>query len=126
MTRGRSWLRVPAVASLALTVAGCSYFMVDGPPKNHQSLESFECTEHSQAPTIDALIAAVGAVAFVNAMYGDSEEGPRAYAGYAGAVVLPVAGVSSILGFRRVSKCKRAKRELRERLGEVGSRTTLR
>ena len=123
MRRGRSWLRVSAVASLAFTVAGCSYFMVDGPPKNYGSLETFECTEHSQAPWIDAVLAVAGAVGFVTGFYAEgNDDWPWAHAGYAGMVVLPAAGVSSILGFRRVSRCRGAKRDLRERLGEVVSR----
>ncbi len=122
MRRGRSWLWVPAVASLAFTVAGCSYFMVDGPPKHYESLESFECTEHSQAPTIDALLAVAGVAGF---FFGFSNEDPDDWPlvglGYAGMVVVPAATVSSILGFYRVSKCRRATEDLRERLGEVGS-----
>lgn len=116
---GASWLKVSVVASLALALTGCSHFMVDGPPKDYRSLESFEGTEHSQAPMVDALATVAGAVAVLTGLYSEGDDW-LAVGFVAGSLVVPAAGISSILGFRRVNKCRDAKQELRERLGEVG------
>jgi hypothetical protein len=106
--------RYSGVFLLSLSLGGCSLVFVNGPPRGHQDVESFECTENWAVPVLDAaaggawLVYAVQAHGYRNA----SEESVRAWRlGYA-----TIAGVSAAIGFNRVSKCRAARGDLTRRL----------
>jgi hypothetical protein len=46
-----------AVLLLALTVSGCSFALVRGPPEGHESMAYFACDDDREWPTYDLLYA---------------------------------------------------------------------
>lgn len=51
------------LAALTLSVSGCSFLLVNGPPPEHAHMDYFSCTESNAVPTID------GVAAFLNGIH---------------------------------------------------------
>jgi hypothetical protein len=107
----RSYLRMTVVCSLTLTMNGCSWFLVSGPPQDHATLDSFSCTESRAAPMLDVVCGGLYlSLAVLNQLM--SENINRGVAASFGIGFTAVAGASAYTGFSRVSRCRAALREL--------------
>jgi hypothetical protein len=117
-------LRRAALLLVLPVVSGCSLAFVHGPPDNHMELTDFECTESRVRPILDFILAGSS---FLAAGQAAPDYGP--YMGaqpdhtydILGALLY---GISGAVGMGRVSECRRAKQELRERLGAAGASTS--
>ena len=125
----RHGVTLPALLVLATT--GCSFAFVNGPPRGHEEMAEFTCTEDRTVPFVDAigagLFVVAGALLLVVAEEDEEPEtgfvsvGPDSedYSRW-GAISLGISvpvGVSAFVGSRRVNECRDAKRALQERLG---------
>lgn len=104
-----------AVASPAVASGGCSTVLVNGPPKNHAQLSSFECSESLFWPVIDGMAAVTLGIAAAAAAGNDEEN--------IGNIMPPVVGAalfagSSLLGRSRLNRCRDARTEDSEQLAE--------
>lgn len=117
-------LRIALWAGLTLSLSGCSFLLVRGPPPDHLALDDFECTEQRGAPSIDVLIAGLGVVVAVGAAAtaGDDSDFALAFGVGPGLAVAGLAGWSAHTGFKRVNRCREALQELRERGGAIQRR----
>jgi hypothetical protein len=119
MRRTASRLGVPVLLILATT--GCSFVFVNGPPRGHEEMAEFTCTENRAMPFIDAIWAGLFVAAGLGALLDPEQEGwgePTSEQLAAASFVIGVPfGVSAIVGNRRVNECLDAKRALQERLG---------
>ena len=119
--RGYRPIHVLLGGGLVLALSGCSFFSVRGPPKDHLTLDSFECTEGIEAPTTDVVAGAAGLGLAIWLGAGDRfSEVAATWGLLIGSGVAVVDWVSAFFGFRRVGKCRDAKRALEERLGGGG------
>lgn len=116
--RARMAFRWMALICLLPSLSGCALLFVQGPPKNHQELNSFECTESRLAPVLDLIMA--GGYFLAAGQQQDYYGGGPGYGGaqdntpnILGALLY---GVSGAVGMGRVNACRRAKQELLDRL----------
>lgn len=116
--RWTAWLVVPVVS-------GCSLVFVHGPPEDHAELDSFACTESRTRPILDFILAGSS---FLAAGQSQPDYGPAYGAATTdnsynilGALLY---GISGAVGMSRVNECRRAKQELRERLGASAPTTS--
>ncbi len=106
-------MRTFAIGVLVFAVTGCGLLFVEGPPRMiPENAVSVRCTESRLLPTLDV----VGAVyiAATPIYYSSVTDDPFSTAirpfFIASAVVGTVLyGVSAILGYRKVSRCREAK-----------------
>jgi len=102
-----------ALSALLAGTAGCSVFLVHGPPRGHEQMTSFSCTRTNGFPLFDAVMAGVSlsvGATLVSATAGDTEgfTRPIAVVG-AGLVIEGLAwGGSALVGFSRTSRCRAA------------------
>lgn len=107
-----------AAGALALGAAfaastGCSFVLVQGPPRGHEQLASFSCTRGNAVPLVDAAVAGTGLFVGGTLMAaGHANEWVAAYGvvGAGLAVEGLVFGVSSLVGFHRTAHCREALR----------------
>jgi hypothetical protein len=111
-------------ALLALVTTGCSLVMVKGPPRGHETMAEFTCTEGRTLPWIDAGTAALlGGLTIAIAATPESEPasgsftvGPdRSDAMLWLSIPAVALGASSAIGFHRTGECRAALEELRQR-----------
>lgn len=108
------------VALLPLASAGCSVFLVHGPPAAHERLSAFSCTRANVLPVLDAAAAGVALMAgvpLISTGAGDTGGWTTGYAivGAAFAFDGLVFGASAVSGFGKTSRCREALRRLAER-----------
>ena len=121
LTRIR-WPAVRLFVPLSLTVilSGCSFLAVNGPPRNHETMTSFECTESRATPIMDGLF---GGLYLVSALTLRGEEpvwaSGEAWVQIAGLAPAGLHGVSAVVGFVRVNDCRAAREALARRSGEL-------
>lgn len=96
-------------------LSGCSPLFIDGPPPGHADMESFECTESRLLPILDLGFTAMylGEAATAEGSFLVTKGIARAIG--IGFVVLT--GVSAITGFKRVNRCRAARRQGPQNLG---------
>jgi hypothetical protein len=121
--RAHTAVRWMALSCLLPSLTGCALLFVQGPPDNHEELDSFSCTESRVAPILDLIMAGSS---FLAAGQSDYYVQPEYYSGGTGYVdntdhtpdILGALlyGVSGAVGLGRVSACRKAKQELRDRL----------
>ncbi len=104
-----------ALSAILATSGGCSFVLVQGPPRQHEQLASFSCTRSNAVPVLDAVLA--GTSLFVGATllaatggHTDTWLGPYAVVGTTFTLEGMVFGVSSLVGFRRTADCRTAHR----------------
>ncbi len=117
-------MRLTATA-LAISITGCSFVFVDGPPKNHSQRPSFDCSSSHAVPVLDAVFAALEIANFALAAYDTDQDWNDTYknqapfsrkTGLAIYGVLAALGASgSYYGFDRTTACREAKAELAAR-----------
>ena len=100
-------LAVAALTTIMLT--GCSFAFSHGPPRGHEGMSEFQCTESVAAPTLDAVGGVLyGIETLMFAMIGS------AYTVQAGVVTAAFA-FSAHKGFGDSSDCRHALEQLRIR-----------
>lgn len=109
-------------AALAISVTGCSFVFVDGPPREHAKLPSFDCSTSRAVPILDSLFGALQLANFVYTAtrtqqdWDDIYKGSAPFSRHEGlaiyGVLAAVAGLSAYYGFSRVEQCREAKEEL--------------
>ena len=102
-----------AVLLLALTVSGCSFALVQGPPEGHESMAYFTCTDSREWPTADLLYAGVtGLMGITVILTGTSDAFEWDPEDGLGVIVISgLHGISAKKGFEKVSACRQAKLE---------------
>ena len=106
-----------AVLLLALTVSGCSFALVQGPPEGHESMAYFACTDDREWPTYDLLYAGVtGLLGIVVILAGRSDASAWDPEDGLGVIVISgLHGIAAKKGFEKVSACRQAKLEQAQR-----------
>ena len=99
-----------AVLLLALTVSGCSFVLVQGPPEGHESMAYFTCTDSREWPTYDLLQAGVaGLVSIAVILAGRSDASAWDPEDGLGLIVISgLHGIAAKKGFEKVSACRQA------------------
>ncbi len=104
-----------ALCATLASLPGCSFVLVQGPPRGRGQPASFSCTRSNAVPVVDAVLA--GTSLFVGATllaatggHTDTWIGPYAVVGTTFTLEGMVFGVSSLVGFRRTSDCREAQR----------------
>lgn len=125
----RTARRLVLISCLSLSASGCSVLLVNGPPSNHATLDNFACTESKAVPGIDATFAGLGGVLLVASGAQDpnsgSEEVTKAAGVAIGLVSLLGGGISAMVGFNKVDRCRTARSELARRSQEAAARARL-
>ena len=110
------------LATILCTQAGCSFLLVEGPPKPGETpfrrMDDTFCTEGVGAPVVDSIAAGVlpfiGLMSVVNLGGRDIGETEAMVTLTSALVLTGVEAVSAIWGFHTTSKCRRyAARQLR-------------
>jgi hypothetical protein len=111
------------VAALGGINAGCSLIFVEGVPEEHAKLAYFDCTSTYGLSVADGLIGLSGAIGAGTALsqskqeFADKNNGASRNA--AAGVDLALAGLlagSAVYGIVQVTRCDRAKEELKARI----------
>jgi len=125
MRRTASRLALPVLLILATT--GCSFAFAKGPPRGHEEMAEFTCTQDKAIPIVDAIGAGLFAVAGVLFFVGAGQEDDGYFTSEDlsrwGAVSLGVSvplGLSSFVGNRRVNECRAALEELGQPCNGIG------
>lgn len=113
-------LKLLLVPVLAAGLSGCGFLFVDGPPADYSNMNYVQCTESDVGPILDAVwagINAAGAIAIAADPDGYEDDWDvSSGAGIASGVGWTIlSGSSSLVGFNKVSDCRRAKREIADR-----------
>lgn len=116
MTAGLSMRVVAGALAIAMS-GGCSFVFVQSPPKNHEGLAHFNCTNSSVAPILDATL---GGVAFLG-LVGDAADNGLADGAAEGLVLVGGIAASAVYGFVKVRQCKAAETRLAARLQQESS-----
>lgn len=106
-----------ALCALVLTVGGCSYVFVDGPPKNHAQLPYFECSSSKAWPVVDAVMAASLGLAASAAFVDNGSGSHDTSQGLLAAAEAAAFALSAVSGHQKVAECREAKEELIASLG---------
>ena len=115
------WVRplrkILAVLLLALTVSGCSFALVQGPPEGHESMAYFTCTDSREWPTSDLLYVGVtGLMGIAVILAGRGDAWPWDPEDGLGLIVQSgLHGIAAKKGFEKVSACRQAKLEQAQR-----------
>jgi hypothetical protein len=105
---------------LATATAGCSFFLVHGPPAAPEALTPVSCTRSNAVPFLDAVVAGTALLVGVPLLVSGRGDDvgwtvPFQVAGAGFALEGLVFGSSAIAGFRKTSRCREALRRLTER-----------
>ncbi len=109
------------LASTPFLLAACG-LATKGPPAGHEKMMTgFSCTESMAAPILDLLgglagIWVVGEAEKLDEGYPKSDAGTYWSIAFGG-----IYGVSAVVGFDRVTRCREAKRDLRARQAEAAA-----
>jgi hypothetical protein len=116
-------LTVAFIVLLPMTIGGCGFMFVHGPPAGHQQMQSFNCTQGNAGPIVDVALAGLGGALAVWAAHQAHYDSYYYYvsddlaaAGIAAAVLY---GSSAIVGFFKTKKCRVATQQLEERVPQV-------
>ena len=112
-------------AALAISVTGCSFVFVDGPPKRHAQMTTFDCSTSRAVPVLDSLFTALQLVNLGiavkdtnqdwNDIYKNSPPFSRKTGGIVYAVLAAVGAGGAYYGFSRTTACRDAKADLATR-----------
>ena len=95
----------------ALTLNGCSFIFVHGPPATYPQARSFECSSSNAAPIIDTVLSVTTPLGFGLSYLNDSSQ--RTGAGIATAAVWTGAFIASAMyGYHTTAACRQAQAEL--------------
>jgi hypothetical protein len=98
----------------ALTLNGCSFIFVHGPPATHRQALPFECTSSNAPPIIDTVFSVTTPLGFGLSYLNDPSQ--RTGANIAAASVWTGALIASaIYGYHTTAVCRQAQAELRTR-----------
>jgi hypothetical protein len=100
---------------LPLASSGCSLIFAHGPPKNHEAMEYFDCTQSKAAPVLDVVFGSLSLLTAVGTLIDSSNvQNPKeTIAG--GFAMTPILAFSAMNGFKKTSHCRAAKMILVER-----------
>jgi hypothetical protein len=101
--------------SCPLASSGCSLIFAHGPPKNHEAMEYFDCTQSNTAPILDVIVGSLNLLTAVGTLIDSSNvENPRVVI-VSGLAWTPILAFSAINGFHKTNGCRAAKLILVER-----------
>lgn len=106
---------VLTVLVVPLSVGGCGFIFVNGPPENHQEMNYFNCTESEVGPILDGVWAGLNAAGAVTAAINPDDYENSGAIITSGLIWTGVSGAASIVGQNKVSDCRQAKRALADR-----------
>lgn len=120
--RARPALMFALLAALTLSVSGCSYVVVNGPPPEHANMVYFSCTESNAFPIIDGVAAVLSGI-HTFLVVGDRDAYDDKYGLGASSQTLMGLGTVATLGYgfaalegsNRTDNCRDAKRDWAER-----------
>jgi len=107
--------------TLAISVTGCSFAFVSGPPANHRQMPAFNCTESRVVPVLDTIWTVLQTSNLILAAASSDQKWSDLYNGnppisrgaaiplYAVFAALGAAGM--YYGYTRTSECRDAKEE---------------
>jgi hypothetical protein len=123
LNRKRSCLSGVVAVVTSVSLSGCSFLFVNGPPDNHKAMPYFDCTSSVAAPVLDTVWAGLNGLGAASAAsasdaqwkaQGQSNE--RGTVAVVGLVWLMISGASAIRGYQLTSDCREAKGQLAARL----------
>jgi hypothetical protein len=113
-------------AALAISVTGCSFVFVDGPPREHAKMPTFDCSTSTVVPILDSLFGGLELANFIYTAtrtqqdWNDIYKGQEPFSRHEGLAIYgaltAVSGLAAWYGFSRVSQCREAKQELMARM----------
>ena len=117
-------MRTIALA-LAVSVTGCSFAFVSGPPAQYRQMPAFECTESRLVPALDTVWTALQTGNFIlsaartdqswNNQFNGNPPFSRTASLPIYAVLAALGGAGMYFGFTRTSECREAKAEMMTR-----------
>ena len=112
-----------ATVLLALSASGCGLLFVESPPPNHPDLEYFTCTESKALPMVDGIVFALNTFGLTQ-YFADPDAYPDVTSD---ALIAPIVWtvallLGSVLGAKKVDKCREARLEFAERSREAAER----
>jgi hypothetical protein len=110
------------VAVISVATGGCSWIFVKGPPKGHEKLAYFSCTESNTLPWLDAVWAGLN-VAGSFAALANPNEAARDLAVSTGIMWFTISGYSAWDGFEETKECRQAKHLWAERQARGNTRS---
>jgi hypothetical protein len=114
--------------TLAISVTGCSFAFVSGPPANHRQLPAFSCTESRVVPVLDTIWTVLQTTNLIAAAASSDQQWSDLFNGnpplsrgaaiplYAVVAALGAAGM--YYGYTRTSECREAKEEVAGRAAQ--------
>ncbi len=109
----RTVLTAAALGAALAGAAGCSFVLVQGPPRGHEQLASVPCTRSNVLPVVDALFTVTSISVGAQLLASGNSGWTAAYSVVGGGLLAEglVWGASSLVGFTRTSHCRAAQRE---------------
>jgi hypothetical protein len=101
---------------IAVALAGCSFFSVHGPDIAPGTMpapgDEIDCSESRVAPIIDLVAGTLILLGGISAFIDSRDPNGRPHAGEAALALSSVGilfGISAVVGFNRISECKRVR-----------------
>jgi len=111
--------------TLAVSVTGCSFALVSGPPAQHRQMPAFDCTESRLGPVLDTvwtvlqtgnlILSATRTDQQWNDQFGGNPPFSRSASIPIYAVLAALGGAGMYFGYSRTSECREAKAEAMSR-----------
>lgn len=109
-------MRFVLLCFVPLMCGACGLLLTHGPPAGHEALPDFHCTTSVAGPLLDAVVATVGLGFTIKSVTNnDYNSGGTNEILVLGVVRASAWVISAAIGFDKVSKCARAKRQLAAR-----------
>ncbi len=113
-----------ALVSVVLVLGGCSLLFVQGPPGNHASLPTVDCSYRNTAPVVDTVLAGLAVLDLAIAAGSTEQQWEDLNLGQKQSTVLTLAlvrlalyGGSAIYGYSKTSSCRQAREAAQRRQG---------
>jgi hypothetical protein len=110
----------PVTAALALTLGGCSFAFIHGPPANHRQMRFFDCSTSNVLPFLDTVMAAGAVGETLDAVTGSPTTTTSKTELATFAVEAALLGASAVYGFTKTSDCRDAQAAMLARTPPVG------
>lgn len=99
----------------ALSLNGCGFIFVNGPPDGQENMNYFNCTESQVGPILDGVWAGLNASGAVLAATNPDEYQNSGTIIASGLIWTGVSGAAAIVGQNKISDFREAKRALAQR-----------
>lgn len=109
--------RVGVIAACCVQFTACGFLLTKGPPNDYESMNYFSCSEGKVGPTLDLIWAGLN---FAGAAVASSDNSSSSSLSTSQIRTIGVTegllwGVSGIVGYGKVSRCREAKQDLADR-----------